>query len=74
MNQSPQQEIDLLRATLDELRKALPKCTRGNRVRCDRVTTFEDYDGGWCDDHAPKEEGSEGRATDWAPVARRLGW
>lgn len=61
------EENDLLRATVQELREALPKCF------CGRVTTamnkYENY--GRCDTHAGEEADVP---APWAAIVRRLGW
>lgn len=73
MSQSKDDEIALLRYTLEELRASLPKCGRP----CPRVATYSHYhDEAYCDAHVPGGgvplSGLE--IQPWAPVARRLGW
>lgn len=64
-------EIELLRATLVELREALPQCGRSG---CTRVVTFDHpYDIGACDEHRHLMD-SSAIEHPWAAVSRRLGW
>jgi hypothetical protein len=61
-------EVELLRDTLQEVRRALPKCRGG--YTCQRVATFTLYDEDCCDEHHNHKQ----YELPIAPVARRLGW